>query len=146
MGRGDYVDTVLVPCSVCGEETDMKLYGNESEHQRKYRAGKALCRECWKEAKVREAAEYALEKGFAALMGTAKQVSWAEGIRKRHIDKLAKSLKADKLEEYTPRVEAYLGQKKEARFWIDNRKYMAIVAIVWEKIAECEQEKERVAS
>lgn len=72
----------------CGHTGTVELFGKESERERKIawyeRAG--MCPECYATARKAEQEKAAAEYSLPELVGTEKQVAWAEKIRMKFIE------------------------------------------------------------
>lgn len=100
----------------CGHEGRVNVIGKMSERQwkvDKYFSG--VCEECYKKHKAeqqQEMLERAKEYDFPPLIGTEKQVKWAELIRTKFYEWCEeKKLDANMI----------LVNERDSRFWIDNR-------------------------
>jgi hypothetical protein len=120
----------------------VELYGKHNERNRKieWLSGKN-CRECEQKAlaELREkesiiAAEQAKSKGLSELVGSEKQIAWAETIRKNALSDPRnevpcvpydlpedKKRTAEDLRVIMLRSRNRLETEKSARWWIDNR-------------------------
>lgn len=126
----------------CGHEGRVNIIGPHKDREwKKERAFEKMCPECWekhlqeeREKANQEAAEKAKQMELPELMGTPKQIDWANTIRQQFIDKADKVNKDEikkysmwedlhdlKLEEVTPIVDYILKTKTNASYWIDNR-------------------------
>lgn len=112
----------------CGHEGMIELYGPRS--QREWREKKYFedeCPECIQKRRDEEskiAAARAAEMGLPALIGTVKQVAWAERIRMNFCDTYEKFLptvnKEVDLDKVHSVVEYLLSREIYASFWIDS--------------------------
>nr|DAS58929.1 MAG TPA: hypothetical protein [Caudoviricetes sp.] len=112
----------------CGHTETVNLYGKTSERERKieWMENNCVCPACYKADRQAKAAETAAAYDLPALVGTEKQVAWAETLRAEIFKEVADlEKKAGK-----PAAEAdgkfaeffvWLKGQTEARFWIDNR-------------------------
>ena len=126
----------VVPCCRCGAEAYVAFYYSEDDKARRVKVGKALCRECYREKVSAEAAEYNRRKGYTALLGSERQIGWAESIRERSIRRVVKELGDKGYSEFAKRAEYYLGQQRAAKFWIEHIEYAAIEELIERKINE----------
>lgn len=127
----------------CGHEEIHQIYGKTSERDGKAEwLSKSLCRECWaveqarkREAESRSAAAANESDGLPALVGSPKQIAWAESIRAKKIaegrEKInymhGVSVPADReaeKQEYISKSENFFARMRaeaSAKSWIDNR-------------------------
>jgi hypothetical protein len=119
----------------CGHEETIQLIGKikDRDWRLEHVEASKLCYDCWqkelarqREEEHREAAEVAREQHLPALIGTEKQIPWAESVRQlllAAIDEfIYRYVKAEKrndpkLLEAVERIK----NKTEARWWIDHR-------------------------
>lgn len=119
----------------CGHVETIGLVGKHKnrewrlEHVEPYK----LCHECYqaelarqREEENREAAEVAKEQGLPSLVGTEKQVAWAETLRQKmlaDIDEL-NAREVPKFQRNDPKLLTAIHairSKTEAKWWIDHR-------------------------
>ena len=110
----------------CGHTELIQLYGKSAEREKEieHRENR-LCKECWL-AEQRKADEAVIasvkDSGLAPLVGSPKQVAWANGIRAKffaeHGQKLAESAAVN---EYASAFQSYLKGVQEASYWIETR-------------------------
>ncbi len=141
----------------CGHSARVELFGAHKERESKldWMRG-TLCPECYRAQKEAErqqvnaqAATANAAAGLPALVGTEKQVAWAESIRRtalaeaakvRALDrtKVAASIDPRQIEVATAYLAAYDGAmstlktESSAKWWIDNREetdYMVRAAV-----------------
>lgn len=116
----------------CGHAETVNIGGHTADRDRlaEYEAGK-LCRECWlkKRADDRAAASQiaayeAAEHKLPALIGSAKQIAWAEQIRKAHFDVLdhlvGKGITPEINVAFRVEVDEYMAETS-ANAWIERR-------------------------
>jgi len=73
----------------CGHVEAVQLYGKASERvNREAYLQTTMCPECYRMAQNRKAAEQAAQQGLPKLLGTEKQVIWAETLRQKAINAL----------------------------------------------------------
>ena len=142
--------TAMCTCSVCGktfEKSTIRSNRREADSWEKWaEQAYTTCPECEqkeREAKAAELARQAQEDGLPELVGSPKQITWAEQLRARYIESSGKELD-DMLEMIRQRKAA--GRKTEKRelaakrfdatrtyilttissshWWIDNRDYL----------------------
>ena len=112
----------------CGHTETVNLYGKTSERERKiaWMEENCICPACYKAEQQAKAAETNAAYDLPELVGTEKQVAWAETLRAEIFKEIADLEKKAGM----PAVEAdgkfaeffvWLKSQKEARFWIDNR-------------------------
>lgn len=88
----------------CGHTTPIAVHSRYNyDRYHAVRLRDLVCPEC--QARTDQAAEQAAEMGLPALVGTPKQVAWAETIRAHYIETGG---------------EAFLGENS-AKWWIENR-------------------------
>ena len=143
--------TATCTCAKCGatfEVTGVKSNRREADNWKAWaEAHFDECPDCFKSRKQQEreaanaaAAEKARGAGFPDLTGSPKQITWATKIRQDFIDEYFPFDKlADEGREFMLR---FLSEKKESRFWIDNRDntgslYMKICKM-WEQLHKTE--------
>ena len=120
----------------CGHEGRVNVIGKIKDRQWKIdRAFNDMCPECYQkwlqeeyERKNQEALEEAKEMDLPELIGTEKQVAWANTLRKNFIDTVEKRIenlkeksKPKKAKRYSETLDYILLTKKEAKFYIDYR-------------------------
>lgn len=127
----------------CGHEGRVNIIGPTKDRQWKVdRHFEKMCPECYekyleeeREKANNEAAEKAKEMELPKLIGTEKQIAWANTLRQDFIEKSEKinaeelkrfkmwdeDLKGLKLEEIPEIVDYILITKNNASYWIDNR-------------------------
>lgn len=88
----------------CGHDGEEQLYGKISERERyvEWAEGSKLCPECYRaklaaerEAESREASEANAAAGLPALIGSPKQIAWAESIRAKALSASGNQICAD---------------------------------------------------
>ena len=129
----------------CGHTESIQLYGKEVEREREISRREAgLCKECWI-AEQRKAAEAVVasvkDSGLAPLVGSPKQVAWAEEIRARffaeHGQKMAEGAAVNA---YAAQFQEYLKNKEDAVYWIETRNDPVEWRISeWKKVARKEK-------
>lgn len=111
----------------CGHTATIELFGPGKERERKisWYETHGECPECYKARKQAEreaidaqAAQESKEKQWPELVGTPKQVAWANAIRKEKIDEIM-ALGAD--EEGKRCITWIVETFTAAKYWIDNR-------------------------
>lgn len=139
-----------VNCSGCGQEMMVQLFGKTRDREYKLDHWVWECDECLAKQRAAEnaaSAEENAENGFVQLVGSEKQIAWAEMIRANKIKKIADaaerdfptlinvvSLSADLSEKYIatnlsreemsvyfPKVYGHFALIESARWWIDSR-------------------------
>lgn len=126
---------------ICGHEETVALFGKHRDREWRLSAvePQKLCHECWQKEvekkraeETRLAAEEAKESGLPAMVGTEKQVAWAERIRLQMLggmeelitraqnqrEAMAKlGLSAENIDAAMKAIQ----QKTSASWWIDHR-------------------------
>ena len=110
----------------CGHTETIQLYGKSVDRQKEIeRREKRLCKECWiaEQRKADEAVIASVKNsGLVPLVGSPKQVAWAERIRAEffaeHGQKLAEGAAVN---EYASAFQSYLKGVQEASYWIETR-------------------------
>lgn len=124
----------------CGHKGQVKLYGKKKE--REWRAEKIFegicddCKEKERQEKNKKALELSKEYEFPELIGSEKQIAWANTIRLDFYTRCEqKKIVSDDL----------ITEHLEAKFWIDNRYFIAndIEKFVDESTKKSEREKEK---
>lgn len=119
-----------VECDECGDGFEVQLYGKRRDREWKVDNWTWTCEECrakTRESATQKATEEAAEMGLPKLIGSPKQVAWAETIRVGKIDAIEQFLqKQVSCKEDAQKQEAHtwlqaLCEIAESRFWIDNR-------------------------
>ncbi len=123
----------------CGHEDTIQLYGPHKDREWKLaREAEKLCSECYRvkveeerKKQNEEAAKANQEAGLPALVGTEKQIAWAETIRKEIIEaietKVFGRMDQEKIKQRPDLYENYrkafemLKKHTDASWWIDNR-------------------------
>ena len=105
----------------CGHQEEIQVFGKRADRERKIAWLEAqVCAEC----RAAEAAEASKATGMAALVGSPKQIAWAEDIRGETMDAIATlKTRTESESALKDRVIAYLGGITSAEWWIDNRFY-----------------------
>lgn len=137
----------------CGHSERQQFYGKMTDRERKLSwMERGVCPECYRKQKEEEkskasqvAAEQAKATGLPYLVGSEKQIAWAETIRKEALASARNTLApremvpVDKLPAYDilAKARCTLEQETSAKWWIDNRNtvngYVANVASEIEK-------------
>lgn len=123
----------------CGHSTDYTLYGKGTERERKlaYFAGQP-CRDCIRDEELRRAQTKAEKQALPALIGTEKQIAWAERIRYEALLVIERTIPDDQLDIAQPIPERVAWEPGETttlraviektrrqddcRWWIDTAK------------------------
>ena len=133
----------------CGHSGEQQMYGSHRDRDsKKAWMERGICPVCYRKQKEEEkamasqvAAEQAKAVGLPQLVGSEKQIAWAETIRKDALASTRNTLApremvpADKLAAYDVLAKARktLESEVSAKWWIDNRntvnKYVANVAM-----------------
>lgn len=105
----------------CGHTEEIVVFGKRSDREKKIAwLESQLCAEC----RAAEATEASKATGMTALTGSAKQIAWAEDIRRKSMDAIAAlKTRTDDEAARKDRIIAYLGGITSAEWWIDNRFY-----------------------
>ena len=146
-------------CATCGEEfeiTTVKQNRREADSWEKWASEHFdECTEC-REKRIQEeretaskaASENAKEIGLPTLIGSEKQVAWAETIRMEGLESLQAKIDQEKelaasgrerhVKRYDDLVEfqKWILTKDEARFWIDNRSCTYDGRVLWEQLRD----------
>lgn len=121
----------------CGHSQDVQLYGPGKERERKIEwLERGDCPECWKAKqaadRIAQNAEAAAQNaGAVSLVGTEKQIAWAESIRRPVLAEIPKMLERMGTIQYSQwmlqardEMHAFLDKiaaENRAAWWIDNR-------------------------
>ena len=115
----------------CGHEETVQLYGGAAERDRKTewmsRACKcSACKAADRDAENAKAAEAAADAGRPALVGSEKQIAWANTIREKMIAELLKYRTDvtgvdDAKGKFDAAMVKFLATNTKAGWWIDNR-------------------------
>lgn len=118
----------------CGHEGYVSLFGPGSQRERKisWLENNCICPECQKKENQTEsenAAQFAKENEWAELIGSEKQIKWAETIRKNMYDKAMKAVEGfvaqempeESIDQYVEIVETAMTMLNRASEWIDHR-------------------------
>ena len=116
---------------ICGHEEDIVLY--QSRKRSEYRIAQEeekICWECEKDQEYQTALSQ--NDGLPTLIGSEKQIKWAESIRRskldlwqEFVDKEVSEEDMEMVHEYTVKLEG----KDSASWWINNRdKYIIDIA------------------
>lgn len=116
----------------CGHVKTINIGGPMADRGRRaeYEAGK-LCRECWLKKRADDraaaslsAANEAAEHKLPALIGSVKQIAWAEQVRKAHFDILdplvGKGITPEIQTAFRAEVDEYMAETS-AHAWIECR-------------------------
>lgn len=117
----------------CGHEATIQLFGKHKDREwRLQYEERKLCPDCYleklrkeREEENRKAAEAAKEQELPQLVGSEKQIAWAETIRQKFLDKLSDLLTHLKSEiaadpACSKTIDSFYGETS-SRWWIDNR-------------------------
>ena len=117
-----------VQCPDCGDRYDVQLYGPGKSREWKLDNWDWTCEECRQKSRDEQntkAAAANAESGLPSMMGSEKQIAWAETIRKHKLDVLEDLLSGSPGEKINePRFQAaidILWGQTSATWWIDNR-------------------------
>lgn len=128
----------------CGHEGRVNVIGPNKQRQWKIdRHFEGLCSECYakkREEEIKEKNKQSIAKSadmeLPGLLGSEKQVAWAQSLRLEYIDRVDERLessrkyaiKNERIQEFDEAkttcfnaLEYFLRTKTEAKFWIDNR-------------------------
>ncbi len=125
----------VVKCTRCGGEDVIQFYPGESEKKKRARVKKFVCSVCWKAEQSGAAAEYNRRRGYAPLRGSARQINYAESLRKKYIFKIVNHLEIQGQNGFAKRAERYLGAQQDAKWWIETE-YEKIEGLIAAKIEE----------
>lgn len=114
----------------CGHTQRHDLSGNSKQaDDRAAHVANGLCRECWiaeaREKEATEAATFAAANALPALVGSEKQVAWAEKIRAEKLAGLRERFPQMGGDPLGAKVLAAIEAKADARYWIDARSLTA---------------------
>lgn len=137
-----------VNCATCDKKIKVRVEGDRRTREWKLSSWRWDCDECKEEAKI-AAAKINAEDGLPGLVGSGKQIAWAELIRKQKIAAIDTALKNSKLSfsdghnhitlsASDPRVQAAFDSirtRNSASWWIDVRDWDAkrLLVIEYEK-------------
>ena len=115
----------------CGHTEEVKLFGPYAERESKINYYKTIdCPYC----RAKAAAQEATAKGYAELIGSAKQVSWANDIRANffaEVEKIAPTI--DRNKDVFDKVVNEIKTETSASWWIDNNNRETL-SIIMDKI------------
>ncbi len=111
------IGRITKTCPICGKEYEVtkKCYNSrEAQNWEEYMSGieDRMCPECYKESKKNELLKNVEKYNLPELVGTEKQVAWAEDIRAKLVSKVSKP---------TEKFFELVNAKTSAKWWIDNR-------------------------
>ena len=124
----------------CGHKETVSIFGRAAEREwRQKKEEEKLCSDCYRAeldakraAESAAAAEAAKEAGLPTLVGSEKQVAWAETIRQKAMTHIqAMRLEADATEVPADVREAAIAfldeiaSTQDAKYWIDQREWLA---------------------
>lgn len=103
----------------CGHTAEIQLYGKYDERERKIAYYKTIdCPEC----QANNIANKAASKGYAELLGSDKQVRWANAIRDAKINEVNEfASKVNRNQDILERVIDDLQAETSAAWWIEHR-------------------------
>lgn len=117
-------DTIMAKYTInhkCGHSVEVQLYGKYEDRERRIAwLEDQECEQCRRE----KATESAKERGLADLEGTEKQIAWANTIRGnayKALDSLKQFAQNDPARAMVEVWSGKMGEKKSAKWWIDNR-------------------------
>ncbi len=124
-----------VNCVKCDTEFQVNLIGKSSTRQWKLENTEWKCEDCKEQERIevnKKAKIENIENGFPPLLGSVKQIAWAETIRKNKSDKLDEIIHKINIEpehSFITKIEIdnpefkieQLFLKDSANWWIDNR-------------------------
>ena len=132
----------------CGHEETVQLYGSVAERDRKAewmaRSCKcSVCKAADREAENAKAAEAAADAGRPALVGSEKQIAWANTIREKMIAELLKYRTdvpgvEDAQGKFDAAMVKFLAASTKAGWWIDNRDCTTDVVRTFAKFFQAE--------
>ena len=124
-------------CATCGatfEKTTIKQNTREASRWEEWAAENIIeCDEC-REKRIAaqradesaQAAAAASDRGWPELIGTEKQVAWANTIRENAIAEMTKAVRSSMKEQLNAAIRVLVTEKRQASWWIDNRNYSAL--------------------
>lgn len=113
----------------CGDTVTHKIFGTNANGERQKQAeylSTRLCSDCYKKAQTEQAQKENQQNGLPELVGTPKQIAWAEKIRAEKLAQLKKEV-LDNLDKNHPFYAQVMGKietvthNNSASYWIDNR-------------------------
>lgn len=128
----------------CGHTETVQLYGKSADREREIaRLENRLCKKCYiveQKEKEQEVVNSVKDFGLVTLVGSPKQVAWAEGIRGKFFAEYGQKLaEGAAVNEHASAFQAYLKELQEASYWIETRDDPVERRISeWKKIARKE--------
>jgi len=116
-----------VTCDKCGAEFDVQMYGKSSDREWKIDNWSWICDDCKEKdrtEKIVKSRAEAQDMGLPELIGSPKQIAWAETIRIKILNALAKHIKQEVdngQQQEMDRLFQHICTIFESRFWIDYR-------------------------
>jgi hypothetical protein len=129
----------------CGHKQTHQLFGKHKDRERKLEwLATTLCSECYqakliedRDESTKRCHEWAREEGLPVLLGTERQIAWAESLRACMLNKARTAAEGigERVQQHpaadTPEVKTavaalldaltWLSMQDHAKFWIDNR-------------------------
>lgn len=138
-----------IMCS-CGHELNFQLTGKASDREYwRNRYASEPCTECYKAERKKRIAAEMFDLGAAELVGSEKQIAWAEKIRAAFLRdiKYAKGVYSNQPDTIAviEKTSSYIFEtKSEAKWWIENRDTDAVrlVATIYKTEAHMMQKEE----
>lgn len=117
----------------CGHVEEVNMIGKIADRERReeYLGKHGLCKACANAQQAKnnqQAADDNKEKGLVVLVGSEKQIAWAESLRRETMTKLQQGLAGnwDAMESMAIDI---VNEQDSAKWWIDNRGTDAVKAI-----------------
>ena len=112
----------------CGHTSVQHIDGKSADQERKAEWFRARpCLECLRAEEIAEAKAGADAKGLPSLVGSPKQIAWAETIRGNKMQELDEELARNgALSDAGKTAVAKLHGIADAKWWIDNRGMLAM--------------------
>lgn len=118
-----------VECTRCEETFTVQLFGKIKDREWKLENHSWVCEDCKqkafdekRKAELEEAKTNSQELGLPELIGSEKQIAWAEKIRFDALSTFDKELSKHKMaEDFTEIYSTYITNNVQSKYWIDNR-------------------------
>ena len=110
----------------CGHTETIQLYGKSTDREKEIaRLENRLCKKCYiaeQQEAVKEVVNSVKDFGLVPLVGSPKQVAWAEEIRARFFAEHGQNFaEGAAVNEYASAFQTYLKGVQEASYWIETR-------------------------
>jgi hypothetical protein len=115
----------------CGHEGTIELFGTNAnrEYWLSVYEKERICPECYKHKQVEEVNQFKANNQFPELVGSMKQIAWAEKVRRNTWNTIARRYSSsnplyirhkEEYDEHYKELHSIVSSKIEAKWWIEN--------------------------